>query len=101
MENIVELRHFDIHREIRTICDANHDGLGAVIEQYCASGWHPFSFASRYLNVAEKKYSTNELELLAVVWATERFRNYTWPVFHGYIGSQGTTYILKFFTEGK
>ena len=76
VENIVELRHFDIHRETRIICDASHDGLGAVLEQYCASGWHPISFASRYLNPAEKKYSTNELELLAVVWATEHFQNY-------------------------
>ena len=76
VKNIVELRHFDIHRETRIICDASHDGLGAVLEQYCASGWHPISFASRYLNPAEKKYSTNELELLAVVWATEHFRNY-------------------------
>ena len=51
-------------------------GLGVVLEQYCASGWHPTSFASRYLNPAEKKYSTNELEKLAVVWASEHFRNY-------------------------
>ena len=62
VENIVELRHFYIHRETRIICDASHDGLGAVLEQYGASGWHPVSFASRYLNPAEKKYSTNELE---------------------------------------
>ena len=81
VENIVELRHFDIHRETRIICDASHDGLGAVLEQYCASGWHPISFASRYLNPAEKKYSTNELELLAVVWATEHFRNYIYGRF--------------------
>ena len=76
VKNIVELRHFDIHRETRIICDASHDGLGAVLEQYGASGWHPISFASRYLNPAEKKYSTNELELLEVVWATEHFRTY-------------------------
>ena len=65
LKNIVESRHFDIHRETRIICDASHDGLGAVLEQYCASGWHPISFAHRYLNSAEKKFSTNELELLA------------------------------------
>ena len=76
LKNIVELRHFDIQRETRIVCDASHDGLGAVLEQYGASGWHPLSFASRYPNPAEKKYSTNKLELLAVVWATEHFRNY-------------------------
>ena len=76
VENIVEIRHFDIHRETRIICDAGHDGLGAVLKKYCESGWHPISFASRYLIPAEKKYSTIDLELLAVVWATEYFRNY-------------------------
>ena len=76
VENIVELRHFDTHRETRNICDASHDGLGAVLEQYGTSGWHLISFASRYLNPAEKKYSKNELELFAVVWAKEHFRNY-------------------------
>ena len=28
VKNIVELRHFDIYRETRIICDASHDGLG-------------------------------------------------------------------------
>ena len=75
-KNIVELKHFDIYRETRIVCDASHDGLGALLEQYGSNGWHPISFASRYLSPAEKTYSTNELELLAVVWATEHFRNY-------------------------
>ena len=77
----MELRHFDIHHETRIICDASHDGLGAVLEQYSASGWHPISFASRYLNPAEKKYSANELALVAVVRATEHFRNYIYGRF--------------------
>ena len=41
VKNIVELRHFDIHRETRIIGDASHDGIGAVLEQYIPSGWHP------------------------------------------------------------
>ena len=76
VKKVVEIRHCDISRETRIICDASHDGLGAVLEQHSASVWHPISFASRYLKPAEKKYSSNELELLAVVWATEYFRNY-------------------------
>ena len=38
--------------------------------------WVPISFASRYLNAQEKKYSTKELELLAVVWAVDRYKHY-------------------------
>ena len=38
VKNIVELRHLDIHRETRIFCDASHDGLGAVLKQYSASG---------------------------------------------------------------
>ena len=66
--NIVELRHFDIHRDTRIVCDASHNGLSAVLEQLNSDRRRPISFASRYLNDAEKKYSTNELEKLAVMW---------------------------------
>ena len=76
MANIVELRHFDIHRDTRIVCDASHNRLGAVLEQLNSDGWRPISFASRYLNEAEKNYSTNELEMLAVLWGAEYFRNY-------------------------
>ena len=68
VSNIVELRHFDIHKDIRIVCDESHNGLGAVLEQFGPEEWRPISFASQYLNEAEKKYSTNELEMLAVVW---------------------------------
>ena len=76
MTIIVELRHFDIHRDTRIVCDASHNGFGALLEQLNSDGWRPISFASRYLNEAEKKYSTNELEMLALVWGGEYFRNY-------------------------
>ncbi len=31
---------------------------------------------SRYLHQAEQNYATNELDLLAVKWATEHFKHY-------------------------
>ena len=47
------------------------------MEQLGTEGWRSISFASRFLNAAEKKYSTNELlEMLPVVWGTEYFKNY-------------------------
>ena len=66
--NISKLNYYDANCETRVICDASHNGLGATLEQQTYEGsWVPISFASRYLNIQEKKYSTNELELLAVV----------------------------------
>ena len=64
-------------RDTRVKCDASHSGLGASLEQQTEKNeWIPISFASRYLNNQEKKYSTDELELLAVVWAVDRFKHY-------------------------
>ena len=58
-------------------CDASHSGLGAALEQEVEEDvWVPIAFDSRFLNDQEKKYSTNELELLAIVWSCEHFRNY-------------------------
>ena len=41
-------------------------------------GWKPISYASRFLTELEAKYSINELELLAVVWAIKHFKNYVY-----------------------
>ena len=40
------------------------------------NGKRPVAFASRYLNEAKKNYAVNELEPLAVKWATENFKHY-------------------------
>ena len=77
MANITKVHYYDATRETRVKCDASHDGLGATLEQQNDEGqWVPISFASRYLNSQQKKYSTNELELLAVVWAVDRYKHY-------------------------
>ena len=49
---------------------------GASIERKHKNTWHTIAFASRFLNEHESKYSTNELELLAVVWSLEHFKHY-------------------------
>ena len=39
---------------------------------------HTVAFASRVLREPEKKYSVIERELLACIWAIEKFRSYVW-----------------------
>ena len=74
--NITENNHFYIKRMSRLKTDASHSGPGATLEQWDGKNWLTIAFASRFLNSHEMKYSTNELELLGVVWATEHFKNY-------------------------
>ena len=75
--NITKIHYYDPKMATRVKCDTSHSGLGATLEQQKAEGeWVPIAFASRYLNIQEKKYSTNELELLAVVWSVDRFKHY-------------------------
>ena len=74
---IFSLFHYDSSKNSRVKCDASHNGLGACLEQEIEPGVSaPTAFASRFLNNAEKKYNTNELQLLAIVWACEHFRTY-------------------------
>ena len=55
--------------------DASTTGLGITIWQKEDDGnTKPIAYGSRYLNQTEKKYSIDELELLAVVWGLEKFR---------------------------
>ena len=75
--NITKIFHYDQNRKTRVKCDASHSGLGAASEQEVESDiWVPIAFASRFLKDQEKKYKTIELELLAIVWSWEHFRNY-------------------------
>ena len=56
-----------------TLCtDACTTGLGAVLEQE----GHAIAYFSRALRGAESRYSTVELECLAIVESLKRFRHY-------------------------
>ena len=75
--NIAMSNYYNPSRENRVKCDASHSGLGVTLEQLSEQNeWVPIAFASRYLNTQEQKHSTNELELLALVWAVDRFKHY-------------------------
>ena len=54
----------------------SNSGLGATLEQWDGENWLTIEFSSRFLNNHGMKPSTNELELLGVVWAIEHFKSY-------------------------
>ncbi|CAN6583739.1 unnamed protein product [Malus baccata var. baccata] len=58
------------------MCDASDYALGAVLGQMKEKRPHVIYYASRTLNEAQLNYSTTEKELLAVVFALDKFRSY-------------------------
>ena len=70
------LKHSDPKAETILSTDASKQGLGETFWQVEEHGKRPVAFASRYLKAAEKNYAVNELELLAVKWATEYFKHH-------------------------
>ncbi|KAM6567243.1 hypothetical protein CsatA_026371 [Cannabis sativa] len=58
------------------MCDASDYAIGAVLGQRINKLPHVIYYASKTLNEAQLNYSTTEKELLAVVFALEKFRSY-------------------------
>ncbi|XP_074318177.1 uncharacterized protein LOC141654971 [Silene latifolia] len=58
------------------MCDASDQALGAVLGQRKDGKVHAIHYASKTLDEAQTNYSTTENELLAVVFAMEKFRTY-------------------------
>ena len=58
------------------MCDASRVALGVVLGKRKNKILHPIYYASKALNEAQKNYTLIEQELLAVVFAFEKFRSY-------------------------
>ncbi|KAJ9565613.1 hypothetical protein OSB04_001579 [Centaurea solstitialis] len=58
------------------MCDASDHAVGAVLGQRKNGRLHAIHYASKTLDPAQCNYSTTEKELLAVVYAIEKFRTY-------------------------
>ena len=58
------------------MCDASNFAVGAVLGQRRERVPHVLYYASKTLNDAQVNYTTTEKELLAVVFALEKFRCY-------------------------
>nr|GEY34491.1 reverse transcriptase domain-containing protein [Tanacetum cinerariifolium] len=58
------------------ICDASDFAIGAVLGKRYEKHFRPIHYASKTLTEAESNYTTTEKEMLAVVYAFEKFRSY-------------------------
>ncbi|XP_051116126.1 uncharacterized protein LOC127241238 [Andrographis paniculata] len=71
---IIQPPNWDLPFEI--MCDASDTAVRAVLGQRSGNISWTIYYASKALNGAQLNYSTNEKELLAVVFALEKFRSY-------------------------
>ncbi|GJT90317.1 reverse transcriptase domain-containing protein [Tanacetum coccineum] len=58
------------------MCDASDFAIGAILGQRHEKHFRPIHYASKTMNEAESHYTTTEKEMLAVVYAFEKFRSY-------------------------
>nr|GEU70872.1 hypothetical protein [Tanacetum cinerariifolium] len=58
------------------MCDASDFAIGAVSEQRKTKHFQPIHYASKTMTEAQIHYTTKEKEMLAVVYAFEKFRPY-------------------------
>ena len=76
IQKITEIPHFKSNKPLKIICDTSKEGLGAVHQKKTEDDWLAIHFVSRFITTFEQKYSLVELEILAMVWSKEQFRNY-------------------------
>lgn len=70
------LQYPDFTKTFNLTTDASNVAIGAVLSQNTNGADLPVAYASRTLNDSERKLSTIEKELLAVVWGVQYFRPY-------------------------
>ncbi|KAF8044455.1 hypothetical protein N665_11654s0001, partial [Sinapis alba] len=71
---IVQAPDWELPFEV--MCDASDYAVGAVLGQRKEKKLHVIYYASRTLDDAQCNYATTEKELLAIVYAFEKFRSY-------------------------
>ncbi|GJS35857.1 reverse transcriptase domain-containing protein [Tanacetum coccineum] len=66
----------ELNLPFELMCDASDFAIGAILGQKDRKNFHPIHFASKTLNPAQQKYTITEKELMAVVFAFDKFRSY-------------------------
>ena len=66
----------DWDQEFEVMCDSSDFAMGAVLGQRKEKIFRAIYYASRTFNEAQENYSTTEKEMLAIVFACEKFRPY-------------------------
>ena len=63
-------------KDFEIMCDASDNAMGAVLGQRKENFFRAIYYASKTFNEAQENYSTTENEMLAMVFACEKFRPY-------------------------
>ena len=66
----------DWGQEFELMCDASDYVVGVVLGQRKGRVFHAIYYANKVLNDAQINYATTEKEMLAIVYALEKFRLY-------------------------
>ena len=66
----------DWGNEFEIMCDASYYAMGVVLGQRIEKIFKAIYYASKTFNKAQENYSTIEKEMLAMVFACEKFRPY-------------------------
>nr|GEW99675.1 putative reverse transcriptase domain-containing protein [Tanacetum cinerariifolium] len=74
--NTLSKYEFWIPKPFELMCDASDYAVGAVLGQRDEKHFRPIHYASKTMTQAEMNYTITEKEMLAVVYAFEKFRSY-------------------------
>ena len=66
------LAYYDVDKEVTTQCDFSKKAVGAVLLQE----GRPVAYATRKLRESEINWAPIEKEMLAIVFSTQKFREY-------------------------
>ncbi|SAM02503.1 hypothetical protein [Absidia glauca] len=72
------LKYPQVNEPYYVATDASNDGIGAVLFQMINKKVHHIGFFARSLSKSERNYNTTKRELLAVVFALNKFHKYLW-----------------------